>query len=201
MRAPGDRQEHGMNIIATALPDVRIYQPKRLGDARGYFCEWYNERAMAAAGLDCRFVQDNMSFSSTPGTLRGLHFQRPPHAQGKLVGVLRGAILDVAVDLRRGSPTFGRHVAVELSAELGNQLFIPVGFAHGLWTLTPDTLVSYKVTDFFDAECDAGVAWNDPDLAVAWPASGPPAVLSDRDSRLPKLAALGATPFVYEGSR
>jgi dTDP-4-dehydrorhamnose 3,5-epimerase len=190
-----------MKVIATTLPEIRIYVPRRLGDARGYFTEWYNSRSFAAAGLEQRFVQDNLSMSSLPGTLRGLHFQKPPHAQGKLVGVLRGAIFDVAVDIRRGSPSYGRHVAVELSAELGNQLYIPPGFAHGFCTLQPETLVAYKVTDFYDQEADAGIAWDDPDLAIAWPFDGPPALLSERDGRLPRLAELGTPPFDYEAAR
>jgi len=200
MPPANERQDERMKVTATALPDVKTYEPKRHGDSRGYFCEWYNAREFAAAGLGCRFVQDNLSLSRAAGTLRGLHFQKPPHAQGKLVGVLRGAILDVAVDLRCGSPTYGQHVGVELSAERGNQLFVPVGFAHGFWTLEPDTLVSYKVTDFYDAGCDAGVAWNDPDLNVAWPGAAP-AVISDRDGRLPPMSALGGSPFAYEGGR
>ena len=157
-------------------------------------------RTFAAAGLDRHFVQDNISLSSTPGTIRGLHFQKPPHAQGKLIGVLRGAILDVVVDIRQGSPSYGQHVAVEISAERGNQLFVPEGFAHGLWTLEPDTMVSYKVTDFYDAATDAGIAWNDPDLAIAWPGETP-GQISVRDSRLPRLAELGESPFKYDGGR
>ncbi|HZT18046.1 MAG TPA: dTDP-4-dehydrorhamnose 3,5-epimerase, partial [Dongiaceae bacterium] len=124
-----------MKVTSTRLAEIKIYQPRRFGDSRGYFTEWYNARDFAAAGLDCTFVQDNLSLSATPGTLRGLHFQKPPHAQGKLVGVLRGAIFDVAVDIRRNSPTYGQHVGVELSAELGNQLYVPPGFAHGFCTL------------------------------------------------------------------
>ena len=189
-----------MKVISTALPDIRVYEPSRFGDGRGYFCEWYNSRTFAAAGLDRHFVQDNISLSSMPGTIRGLHFQKPPHAQGKLIGVLRGAILDVVVDIRQGSPSYGQHVAVEISAERGNQLFVPEGFAHGLWTLEPDTMVSYKVTDFYDAATDAGIAWNDPDLAIAWPGETP-GQISVRDSRLPRLAELGESPFLYEGSR
>jgi len=190
-----------MKVIPTALPELKVYVPKRFGDPRGYFTEWYNARTLAEAGLDCRFVQDNLSLSRTPSTLRGLHFQTPPHAQGKLIGVLQGAIFDVAVDIRRGSPTYGRHVGVELSAELGNQLFVPKGFAHGFCTLAPDTLVAYKVTDYYDQASDAGIAWNDPDLAIAWPFGGEPAVISERDSRLPRLAELGPSPFTFDGQR
>jgi dTDP-4-dehydrorhamnose 3,5-epimerase len=178
-----------------------ILLPTRVADARGYFAEWYNARDLAAVGLDCRFVQDNLSLSKAEGTLRGLHFQAPPHAQDKLVGVLCGAIFDVAVDIRRGSPTYGRHVAVELSAELGNQMFVPKGFAHGFCTLKPDTLVAYKVTDFYDLTSDAGIAWDDPDIAIPWPIAGAPAQMSDRDRRLPRLAQIGSSPFLYEGTR
>jgi len=189
-----------MKVVETVLPDIRIFIPKRVGDARGYFAEWYNARDLGAAGVDCRFVQDNLSFSRAPGTLRGLHFQTPPHAQDKLIGVLQGAIFDVAVDIRRGSPTYGRHVAAELSAELGNQIFVPKGFAHGFCTLKPDTLVAYKVTDFYYLESDAGIAWNDPDIAIHWPIDGLPTQISDRDSRLPRLAEIGSSPFTYTGS-
>ena len=190
-----------MNVMATALPEIKVYIPKRLADGRGYFCEWYNARALAEAGLDRAFLQDNVSLSSEAGTVRGLHFQYPPHAQAKLVGVLAGVALDVIVDIRKGSPSFGRHVAVELSAERGNQVFVPEGFAHGFCTLRPDTLISYKVTAYYDAEADAGIAWDDPDLAIAWPALANAASLSARDRRLPRLAALNPPPFVYESGR
>jgi dTDP-4-dehydrorhamnose 3,5-epimerase len=190
-----------MKVIATALPEIKVYLPKRLADARGYFCEWYNGRDLARAGLDRAFLQDNVSLSSEAGTVRGLHFQRPPHAQAKLVGVLAGAALDVVVDIRKGSPRFGRHVAVELSAERGNQIFVPEGFAHGFCTLLPGTLLSYKVTAHYDAETDAGIAWDDPDLAIAWPALAKASSLSARDRRLPHLAELNPAPFVYETGR
>ena len=190
-----------MKVIATALPEIKVYLPKRHADGRGYFCEWYNARDLAAAGLDRAFLQDNVSLSDEAGTVRGLHFQRPPHAQAKLVGVLAGAALDVIVDLRKGSPSFGQHVTVELSAERGNQVFVPEGFAHGFCTLLPGTLVSYKVTAYYDAVADAGIAWNDPDLAIAWPALANPSSLSARDRRLPRLADLDPAPFVYERGR
>jgi dTDP-4-dehydrorhamnose 3,5-epimerase len=190
-----------MKVIATALAEVKVYQPKRHGDARGYFSEWYNARDLAASGLERQFVQDNIAFSESAFTVRGLHFQAPPHAQGKLVGVLRGAALDVVVDIRAGSPSFGRHVAVELSAVEGNQIFVPEGFAHGICNLVPDTLVAYKVTDYFDAACDAGIAWDDPDLGIDWPVEAARAILSERDLRLPRLSALDPVPFRYEGPR
>jgi dTDP-4-dehydrorhamnose 3,5-epimerase len=189
-----------MEVRSTSLPEVKVYLPKRVGDARGYFSEWYNARSLAAAGLDVRFVQDNVAFSAAAGTVRGLHFQTPPQAQGKLVGVLRGAVLDVVVDIRRGSPGFGRHVAVELSAEAGNQIFVPEGFAHGLCTLRPDTLVSYKVTAYYSPACDAGIAWDDPALGIAWPVAPGAALLSERDRRLPRLAELQPPPFVFEAA-
>ena len=189
-----------MDVTSTALPDIKVYRPKRFGDARGFFTEWYNTRTFAAAGLADVFLQDNLAFSAAAGTLRGLHFQKPPHAQGKLVGVLQGAVFDVAVDIRRGSPTYGRHAAVELTAELGNQIFVPAGFAHGYCTTRPDTLVVYKVTDLYHPETEGGLLWNDPDLAIAWPLDAPPQLV-ERDARLPGLAALGESPFIYEGSR
>ena len=190
-----------MNVITTALPEIKIYMPKRVADGRGYFCEWYNARDLAEAGLDRRFLQDNVSLSHEAGTIRGMHFQNPPHAQAKLVGVLAGIALDVIVDIRKGSPSFGRHVAVELSAERGNQVFVPEGFAHGFCTLKPDTLVSYKVTAYYDAGADAGIAWDDPYLAIAWPVLANAASLSARDRRLPRLSQLDPPPFVYESGR
>jgi len=190
-----------MNVMATALPEIKVYMPKRLADGRGYFCEWYNARDLAEAGLYRAFLQDNVSLSNEAGTVRGMHFQYPPHAQAKLVGVLAGVALDVIVDIRKGSPNFGRHVTVELSAERGNQVFVPEGFAHGFCTLQPHTLVSYKVTAYYDAAADAGIAWDDPDLAIAWPAQANASSLSARDRRLPRLAVLNPAPFVYESGR
>ncbi|SDB73557.1 dTDP-4-dehydrorhamnose 3,5-epimerase [Belnapia rosea] len=160
---------------------------RRFGDHRGFFVESYSARDFAAIGIADVFVQDNHSRSEQAGTVRGLHFQLAPHGQAKLVRVLRGAILDIAVDIRRGSPTYGRHVAAELTAENGHQLYVPVGFAHGFCTLVPETEVAYKVTDYYAPECDRGIAWNDPDLALPWP-FGPEAVqLSDKDRRAPRL--------------
>ncbi len=190
-----------MKAIDTALAGVKVFQPARHRDDRGYFCEWYNARVLAAAGLDRRFVQDNVVLSQRPGTIRGLHFQIPPRAQGKLIGVLRGSAFDVAVDIRSGSPSFGRHVAVKLTAELGNQVFIPEGFAHGICSLEADTIVAYKVTDYYDPACDKGIAWNDPDLSIAWPFSAREAHLSERDRKLPRLAELHAPAFRYEEAR
>src|SRR5271166_376083 len=176
-----------MQVEATEIPAVKILTPKKHGDARGFFSEVYNKAAFDHAGLDLTFVQDNHSFSAAVGTLRGLHFQTPPFAQDKLVRVARGRILDVAADIRRSSPTFGRYVAVELSAENWRQLLIPIGFAHGFVTLEPDTEVLYKTTAVYSPAHDRGVAWDDPDIGVKWPLPAGGAVLSDRDRRWPRL--------------
>jgi dTDP-4-dehydrorhamnose 3,5-epimerase len=181
-----------MEVIPTAIEEVRIIVPRKHGDHRGFFSEVWSERAMAAAGIDIAFVQDNHSLSAEPGTLRGLHFQSPPHAQTKLVRVLRGAILDVAVDLRRGSPTYGRHVAVELSADNWRQLLVPRGFAHGFVTLEPMTEVFYKVDAFYAPAHDKGVRWDDPDLAVDWRLGGRTPILSAKDREQPPWRELPA---------
>lgn len=179
-----------MIITPTPIDAVRIVQPRRIGDARGFFEETWRADAFAAAGIDVTFVQDNQSFSAKEGTVRGLHFQLPPFAQAKLVRVVSGAILDVAVDLRRGSPTFGRHVAVRLDAENGTQLFVPVGFAHGFCTLLENTAVSYKVSSVYSREHDRGMRWNDPALAIDWPVREDQAQLSDKDRIAPVFAEL-----------
>ena len=176
-----------MKIEDTAIPVVKIVTPKKHGDARGFFSETYNRAAFEAAGLRLDFVQDNHAFSAAAGTLRGLHFQTPPFAQDKLLRVARGRILDVAVDIRRSSPTFGRHVAVELSAANWRQLLVPIGFAHGYVTLEPDTEVLYKTTNFYSPANDRGVAWDDPDIGIAWPAPEGGPLLSDKDKRWPRL--------------
>nr|WP_256476250.1 dTDP-4-dehydrorhamnose 3,5-epimerase [Siccirubricoccus soli] len=181
------------------MPGPVLIIPRRFGDHRGFFLETYSSRDFAALGIPDLFVQDNHSLSAQPGTIRGMHFQLPPHPQAKLVRVLRGAILDIAVDIRRGSPTFGQHVAAELSADNAQQLYVPVGFAHGFCTLQPDTEVAYKVTDLYAPDCDRGIAWDDPDLALPWP-FGPDAVqLSDKDRRAPRLRDLPPA-FEYQGS-
>ncbi|MCF8506878.1 MAG: dTDP-4-dehydrorhamnose 3,5-epimerase [Caulobacter sp.] len=178
-------------LRAALIPGLHLSQPRRFEDERGWFTESYNAcRFAAETGHAPVFVQDNMSSSRTPGTIRGLHFQRKPAAQAKLVSVVRGAVLDVAVDLRRDSPTFGRHSAVELSADNGRQFFIPAGFAHGFCTLEPDTLVLYKVTAHYAPAEDAGLAWDDPELGIAWPVEPARAVLSEKDRRHPRLAGL-----------
>ena len=181
-----------MDVRACAIPDVLEIRPRRFDDARGFFSEVYNARQLAEHGVSLTFVQDNHSLSCEPGTIRGLHFQTPPYAQDKLVRVPRGRILDVAVDIRRGSPTFGKHVAVELSAESWNQLLVPTGFAHGFCTLEPDTEVLYKVTAYYAPDHDKGLLWDDPALAIAWPFGRETARVSDKDARQPTLAALPA---------
>ena len=179
-----------LQVEATAIPDVKIIAPRKFGDHRGFFSETYNRNSFIEAGLELNFVQDNHSLSAEVGTLRGLHFQSHPFAQDKLVRVTRGRILDVAIDIRRSSPTFGKHVAVELSAENWRQLLIPVGFAHGLLTLEPDTEVLYKVTNFYSLPNDLGLAWDDPDLAIAWPIAADKVILSDKDRKNPRLRDL-----------
>ena len=176
-----------MDVIETEIPDVKLIVPRRFSDARGFFCETWNARRMAEAGLDIAFVQDNHSHSAEAGTVRGLHYQRPPHAQGKLVRVARGRIRDVAVDVRRGSPSYGRWVACELSAENGHQLWVPRGFLHGFATLEPDTEVLYKVDDFYAADCDGAVRFDDPDLAIDWGIDPARAVLSAKDGAAPRF--------------
>jgi len=180
-----------VQITALAIPDVKLIVPKRFGDRRGFFSETYNARVLEESGIKENFVQDNHSLSAEAGTIRGLHFQKAPHAQAKLVRVARGRVLDVAVDLRSGSPTYGKHVAAELSAENWAQLFIPVGFAHAFCTLEPDTEFLYKVTDYYAPESDGGVLWSDPTLGIEWPVVADKAVLSDKDARLPLLKDLG----------
>ena len=183
-----------MNVEPLAIPDVKLVTPKIFRDERGLFSEVYARKALLEHGIEAEFVQDNHSLSRAKGVIRGLHFQAPPKAQDKLVRVVRGGILDVAVDIRKGSPTFGRHVAVGLSAENWLQLWVPVGFAHGFCTLEPDTEVLYKVTDYYAPECDRGLAWDDPDLGVAWLVAPEAAVLSDKDRRYPRLKDLHS-PF------
>jgi dTDP-4-dehydrorhamnose 3,5-epimerase len=178
-----------LRVEPTVLPDVKIVNPQRIGDQRGFFSETYNRQRFAEAGIDVEFVQDNHSLSAAVGTIRGLHFQSEPFAQAKLIRVVRGRILDVAVDLRQSSPTFGRHVAIELSAENGWQLLVPIGFAHGFCTLEPDTEIVYKVSGYYSAAHDHGLLWNDPALGIEWPV-GVKAVLSDKDRRQPPLAEL-----------
>jgi dTDP-4-dehydrorhamnose 3,5-epimerase len=191
-KAMSDAVRVAGNFTATNLtvPGPVLVTPRRFGDHRGFFLETYSARDFAALGIPDVFVQDNHSLSARPGTIRGMHFQLPPHAQAKLVRVLRGAILDIAVDIRRSSPFYGRHVAVELTAENAQQLYVPVGFAHGFCTLTPDTEVAYKVTALYAPECDRGIAWDDPELALPWPFEAGEVQLSDKDRRAPRLRDL-----------
>jgi dTDP-4-dehydrorhamnose 3,5-epimerase len=177
-----------MEVLDTALPEVKIVVPQRSGDARGFFSEVWNARDLSLAGIAAAFVQDNHVRSPVGGTLRGLHYQMPPVAQGKLVRVTRGAIFDVAVDIRRRSPTFGGHAAAVLSADNWHQLWVPVGFAHGYCTLEDDTEVQYKVTDYYSPSHERGIAWNDPELMIAWPVSVLTATLAERDRKWPHLA-------------
>jgi dTDP-4-dehydrorhamnose 3,5-epimerase len=188
-----------MEIRSTALPGVLLLRPRRFADARGYFVETFNERAFAEAGIEGRFIQDNQSFSVKAGTIRGLHFQLPPAAQTKLVRVLRGSIFDVAIDLRKGSPTFGRWISEILTAAEGEQLLIPTGFAHGFCTLEPNTDVFYKVDHFYAPKSDSGIIWNDPMLRIDWPIASASAVLSDKDAKLGLFRDF-ATPFQFEDS-
>lgn len=182
---------------AGTLP-VKLIKTRRFGDDRGWFSETYRQDRFVELGISDRFVQDNHSYSRHVGTLRGIHFQAPPHAQAKLVRCVRGRIIDYAVDLRAGSPTYGRHVAAELSAENGDQLYIPVGFGHAFVTLEPDSEVSYKVSDVYAPETDGGIAWNCPTLAIDWPLPSDGPILSAKDMILPTLEGW-ASPFVYDG--
>jgi dTDP-4-dehydrorhamnose 3,5-epimerase len=184
-----------MDIKRLDIPEVLVLTPKIFRDSRGFFSETYNREAWAKAGLDVTFVQDNQSLSVEAGVVRGLHFQITPKAQGKLVRVVRGSIFDVAVDIRHGSPTYGRHVSAILSAENWSQIWIPVGFAHGLCTLVPNTEVIYKVTAPYAPDLDRGIAWDDPALGIAWPVAPGKAVLSDRDRGHPRLADLPQQVF------
>jgi dTDP-4-dehydrorhamnose 3,5-epimerase len=184
------------DVAALEIPDVKLITLRKFADHRGFFSEVFNARQLREHGIDTPFVQDNHSLSVSPGTVRGLHFQTPPHAQGKLIRVLRGRIFDVAVDLRRGSPTYGRHVSIELSADDWTLLWIPPGFAHGFCTLEPQTEVFYKTTEYYAPQSDAGILWNDPGLGISWPASAADAVVSEKDARLPRLEAC-EPPFAW----
>ena len=181
-----------MDVIETALAGVLILKPKRFRDTRGFFSESYNSRRLVEHGIDVAFVQDNLSLSVAAGTLRGLHYQTPPAAQDKLVSVLTGSVLDVAVDLRRSSPTFGQHVSVRLTAAEGEQLLVPVGFAHGFVTLEPDTLFTYKVSAYYAPDCDTGIRWDDPTLAIDWGVDPATVTTSPKDAALPPFDPDGA---------
>lgn len=186
-----------MQIDTTPLSGVVLITPARFDDERGFFSESYNAKALAAQGIDIAFVQDNHSLSSAVGTVRGLHFQAPPHAQDKLVRCGRGALFDVAVDIRRGSPTYGQWFGAELSFENGKQLLVPAGFAHGFVTLQPDTEIIYKCSDYYAHETEGAIRWDDPEIGIDWSGVTAP-ILSGKDKVAPFLADLD-TPFTYEG--
>lgn len=187
----------GITVTPLAIPDVKLITPQRFGDDRGFFSETYNRDAFAAAGIAMTFVQDNHSLSRAVGTIRGLHFQAPPRAQDKLVRCGRGRLFDVAVDIRRGSPGYGRWVGAELSFENGRMLLVPAGFAHGFVTLEPDTEIVYKCSDTYAAETEGAVRWDDPDIAIDWPQTGATPQLSPKDAAAPLLADLDS-PFTFE---
>nr|WP_325265933.1 dTDP-4-dehydrorhamnose 3,5-epimerase [uncultured Rhizobium sp.] len=186
-----------MNFERTVIVEVVVIVPKKIGDSRGYFSETFRKDEFLKNVGDIEFVQDNQSLSAEKGTIRGLHFQLDPRAQGKLVRCLSGAILDVAVDIRKGSPTYGQHVKAELTADNGHQLWVPPGFAHGFCTIEPNSIISYKVTDYYSPEHDRGLLWNDPELGIEWPVDAEAAVLSAKDKVQPRLADLGAA-FLYD---
>ncbi len=185
-----------MQVETTAIPGVLILTPRRFGDARGFFCEVWNAETLRTHGIDAAFVQDNQSLSAEVGTVRGLHFQSPPRAQDKLVRVGRGAVLDVAVDVRTGSPTYAQSVTVELSADNGAQLFIPKGFLHGFVTLLPDTELLYKCSDSYAPDCDGAVRFDDPALGIDWGIDPATAILSDKDRAAQGFAGF-SSPFRF----
>ncbi|MDC3316427.1 dTDP-4-dehydrorhamnose 3,5-epimerase [bacterium] len=185
-----------MNVQKTDLKGVFVIEPDRFGDHRGFFAETYSQRGYAEFGINSVFVQDNHSLSAFPNTVRGLHFQAPPHAQAKLVRCGQGAIFDVVVDIRKGSLSYGQWTGRELSAENGAQLLIPVGFAHGFVTLEPNSEIVYKCSDYYAPESEGSLRWDDPDIAVEWPLTGAP-VLSEKDAEAPPLSQF-KSPFNYE---
>ncbi|MEX0344940.1 MAG: dTDP-4-dehydrorhamnose 3,5-epimerase [Rhizobiaceae bacterium] len=187
-----------MEVRIIGFGEVLEIKPKKFGDDRGFFSETYNAANLVKSGLDATFVQDNHSYSAAPATLRGLHYQCPPAAQGKLVRVTRGEVFDVAVDIRKGSPTFGQWVSLHLSAEKWNQIFVPEGFAHGFVTLVPDTEVLYKVTSYYSPEHDRSIRYDDPSIDINWPALGTPLVISRKDRDAPLLGETD-TGFFYNG--
>ena len=174
-----------MDVKALEIPDIKMIRTRKFEDERGFFSETYNKRAFADAGIAFDFVQDNQSRSAAVGTIRGLHYQGVPFAQDKLVRVVKGRILDVAVDIRRTSPTFGKWVAAEISSAMWNQILIPIGFAHAICTLEPDTELIYKVTNYYSAKHDFGIRWDDPDLNIRWPIPHDHVVLSEKDRQQP----------------
>lgn len=185
-----------MKVRTFDIEGILLVEPKRHHDMRGFFCETYNAAALEKQGISVQFVQDNVSLSTGAGTVRGLHYQSPPFAQSKLIRVVRGAIFDVVVDIRNGSPTFGKHISIELSAENALQLFIPEGFAHGFATLRPLTEIAYKVSAPYSHDHDQGIFWDDPALRIRWPISTDKAILSAKDSSLPVLREI-VPPFHF----
>ena len=187
-----------MKVTQTALPEIKILEPEYFEDFRGYFCETYSNRTLGEYGICCEFVQDNHSLTLQKGTIRGIHFQNNPHAQSKLVRCIRGRILDFAVDLRKGSPTYKKWVSVELSAGNRKQIWIPAGFGHGLITLEDNCEVQYKVDEFYNPECDRGIIWNDPEIGIDWGTASP--VVSEKDTNSPLLCESDAN-FIWEEIR
>lgn len=185
-----------MEFQRLEIPDVVLISPKKIGDRRGYFMESFRQDRFRSEVGEVEFVQENRSFSSSAGTIRGLHFQTPPKAQGKLVSCAMGELLDVAVDIRKGSPTFGRHVFAKLTADGGEQLWVPPGFAHGFCTLTTDVIISYKVTDYYSPDHDRGLLWCDEALGIDWPVNAGTEILSDKDKVQPRLCDL-MSGFIY----
>lgn len=185
-----------MYTVELEIPEVKVFTPKQFGDCRGFFSETYNYRTFQCAGLDVVFVQDNHAYSADRATLRGLHFQTPPFAQDKLLRAIRGSVLDVAVDIRKGSPTYGRYVSCIVSAKSWNQVFIPLGFAHGYVTLEPDTEVLYKVSNYYSPEHEFGLLWCDADLDIDWNISADQVILSDKDKAQPVFGDF-ASPFAF----
>ncbi|MBO9476118.1 dTDP-4-dehydrorhamnose 3,5-epimerase [Shimia sp. R11_0] len=185
-----------MHVEETAIAGLKVLTPRRFGDSRGFFSESWNKKTLSDHGIDLEFVQDNHSLSAKAGTVRGLHFQAPPHAQAKLVRCGRGALLDVAVDIRLNSPTYGRWFAVELSAQNGRQILIPAGFAHGFVTLVEDTEIIYKCTDYYAPDCDRSLRFDDPDLAIDWGLRREEAILSEKDAMAPALSDI-KSPFEW----
>ena len=189
-----DAMDRSMQIDEFGISGVKLLVPRKHGDHRGFFSEAYNKQVLSDAGIGIEFVQDNHSLSAEKGTVRGLHFQTPPFAQDKLVRVVHGSVFDVAVDLRRSSPTYGEHVSVVLSDKAWNQILVPIGFAHSFMTLEPDTEVIYKVSNYYAPDYDKGLLWNDPALGIPWPLPEVEAILSDKDRRQPRFAEF-VTPF------
>jgi len=191
-----EKRINKMKLEKLEIPDVKLITPRRFTDSRGWFSETFNNKALQEAGIDLEFVQDNHSYSAQAGTVRGLHYQSPPHAQVKLVRAIKGSVLDIVVDARIGSPSEGQWVSAELSAQNGAQLLVPAGFLHGFITLEPDTEIVYKVTDYYSGSCDGAVLWNDSDLGLDWGSLAGDAILSEKDEAAPRWVEF-QSPFLY----